>query len=94
MTDRTQLRAITFDEGAMDFIFKAFNFYTGPDGLIRTAHGYKLKALDGQFITKDEFAGVMKTSDGMRAVRKGFLGAIDAYDALTRTDGCVPPKAP
>lgn len=88
------IKAITFDKNVVDFIFQAFHLYTGPDEHIRTAHGYKLKALDGKFITKDEFAGIMKTSEGLRAVRKGFLGALDAHDALTRTDGCVPPKAP
>lgn len=86
------MRAITFDKGATDFIFQAFYLFTGPDGFIRDARGFHLKALDGKSITKDEFAGIVKTDEGMKAVRKGFMGALDLLAHEERRDGCVPPK--
>ncbi len=73
------MKAITFDENMVDYIFKAFSFNTGKDGHVRDGRGFKLKALDGEFITKDEFAGILKTDDGIRAVRKGFIGALDLF---------------
>lgn len=78
------MKAITFDENVKDFIFNAFSLSIGPDGLVRDGRGFNLKALDGGFITKDEFAGILKTDDGIRAVRKGLMGAIDCYDHMEK----------
>lgn len=74
------MKAITFDANCVNFIFQAFFLYTGPDGFIRDGRGFHLKALDGKSITKDEFAGIIKTDQGMRAVRKGICGIIDLLD--------------
>lgn len=74
------MKCITFDENVAGFIFKAFSLYTGPDGFLRDGRGFHLKALDGKSITKDEFAGLIKTDQGMKAVRKGICGIIDLLD--------------
>lgn len=74
------MKTITFDANIVDYIFKAFNLCTGPEGFIRDARGFHLKALDGKSITKDEFAGLIKTDEGMKAVRKGICGIVDLLD--------------
>lgn len=77
-----KLKCITFDRNVIGFIFGAFHLYTDEGGFVREAGGRRLLALDGEPVLSKDFAGLIKTDNGNRAVRAGLPGTIDLMDQL------------
>lgn len=75
------MHSITFDTSAKDFILSALDKTVNEDGYIVDAEsGKRVPSLDGSYITKDEFAGVIKGSEIY--VKSDIVSLIEATDRI------------
>jgi hypothetical protein len=78
-----QTHVISFDQELRPWILKTFGLYVGNNEcLYHEKDGTEALGLDGQFVLVKDFAGVVKTVDGLRVVRAGILGTLDLLDLL------------
>jgi hypothetical protein len=67
---------ITFDDDMAEFVLHCVGLCV-CGGFVCDLYDHPVMALDGKPVRIKEFAGVVKTDDGKRLVRKGLFGALD-----------------
>ena len=75
------MKCITFDPSCKLFVLKAFEYTFNRDGFVVDTANAVVPAIDGKPVLIEDFAGVVKTDQGVRLVRAGICGIIDLLDS-------------